>query len=475
MRIPRVFHTLAFRLTIWYAGIFVVSSCVAFMLFYFLVSRTIVAHMDDELGGIAARFSTILSVQGIPGIKRLAALEARAAGEKKVFFRLLYPDGEVFASSYMAYWERISISKLTLERLVSTTADVYDTVYVQGQEQGIRVLYHMVGNGVVLQTGLSMDAYSGFFNAFGGVFIGAMVLVIVFSAVPGWFMARKALAGVATVTRTAAIISGSRLSERVPVTGHQTELDQLATTFNGMLDRIETLVKSIREMGDNIAHDLKGPVTRIRGLAEVTLVHGTSLEEYQAMAGSTIEEADRLLSMVNTMLVISRTDSGEGQFHMEEVDLGELVTEACQLFSPLAEDGGLVLGRVLGGKMTVWGDRGVMQRCLANLLDNAIKYTPSGGRVTVSVEPGKGQQVEITVEDTGIGIAPEDLDRVFERFFRADPSRSRRGTGLGLSLVRALVRGHGGDVTVTSVPGQGSAFTLALPLSQDGWDKSCPH
>ena len=465
MRLPRLFHTLAFRLTLWYAGIFAVSSCAAFMLFYFLVSRTIVSHMDDELGGIAARFSTILSVQGIPGIKRLAALEARAAGEKKVFFRLLYPDGEVFASSYMAYWERIPISKHTLEGLVNTTADVYDTVYVEGQAQGIRVLYHMVGNGVVLQTGLSMDAYSGFFNAFGGVFLGAMALVILFSAVPGWFMARKALAGVAAVTRTAAVISGSRLSERVPVTGHQTELDQLATTFNGMLDRIESLVKSIREMGDNIAHDLKGPVTRIRGLAEVTLVNGTRIEEFQSMAGSTIEEADRLLSMVNTMLVISRTDSGEGQFQMEAVDLGELVAEACQLFAPLAEDAGIVMvANTPGEKLIVWADRGMMQRCLANLLDNAIKYTPSGGKVKVSVKPGKGRQVEISVADTGMGIESKDLDRVFERFFRADPSRSRRGAGLGLSLVRALVRGHGGDIFVASEPGRGSVFTLSLPL-----------
>ena len=466
MRFPRIFYTLAFRLTLWYAGIFVVSSCVAFMLFYFLVSRTIVTHMDDELGGIAARFSTILSIQGLPGIKRLAALEARAAGEKKVFFRLLYPDGEVFASSYMAYWERIPISKSDLQRLAATHSDVYNTVTVAGQPQGIRVLYHLVGPGVVLQTGLAMDAYSGFFSAFGRVFVAAMVLVILFSAIPGWFMARKALGGVAAVTRTAAVISGARLSERVPVTGHGTELDQLATTFNGMLDRIERLVKSIREMGDNIAHDLKGPVTRIRGLAEVTLVNGTTLGEYQAMAGSTIEEADRLLSMVNTMLVISRTDSGEGEFCMEPVDLSQLVAEACQLFSPLAEDGGIVLNCTIREKITVRADRGMLQRCITNLLDNAIKYTPSGGTVTVTVRPGKRQQVDICVKDTGPGIPPENLERVFERFFRADPSRSLSGTGLGLSLARALARGHGGDITVESVPGQGSEFTLALPLSE---------
>ncbi|SMC79856.1 heavy metal sensor kinase [Desulfocicer vacuolatum DSM 3385] len=471
MRFPRLFHTLAFRLTLWYAGIFVVSSCVSFMLFYLLVSRTIVNHMDGELEGIAARFSTVLSVQGLPGIKRLAALEARAAGEKKVFFRLLYPDGEVFASSYMAYWERIPISQKTLGELLNRKKNMYDTVTVGDGAYSVRVLYHLVGSGVVLQTGLAMEAYSGFFNAFGRVFVAAMALVVLLAVVPGWFMARKALGGVAAVTRTAAVISGDSLSRRVPVTGHQDELDQLATTFNGMLDRIETLVTSIREMGDNIAHDLKGPVTRIRGLAEVTLVNGKGIDEYQAMAGSTIEEADRLLSMINTMLVISRTDSGQGEFSMESLDLSQLVEEACQLFYPLAEDGNVVLKNMVQGPFRVQVDRGMMQRCLSNIMDNAIKYTNAGGSVAVTAAPGVDGMVALSVEDSGVGIETENMDRVFERFFRADASRSCRGTGLGLSLARSLARGHGGDVTVKSVPGRGSVFTIYLPLHEENITK----
>jgi len=466
MRFPKFFQTLAFRLTLWYAGIFVVSSCVAFMVFYFLVSRTIVNHMDGQLEGIATRFSKVLSLQGIPGIKRLAALEARAAGEQKVFFRLLYPDGEVFASSYMAYWERIPISKQTLEKLAGTGKNVYDTVAVNGDAYSVRVLYHLVGPGVVLQTGLVMEAYSGFFNAFAPVFGGGMVLVILFAFIPGWFMARKALGGVAAVTRTAAVISGARLSQRVPLTGHQDELDPLAITFNGMLDRIETLVTSIREMGDNIAHDLKGPVTRIRGLAEVTLVNGKTLDEYQSMAASTIEDADRLLSMINTMLVISRADSGQGDFCMESVALSDLVEEACQLFYPLAEDSGVVLENRAQGQFKVCADRGMIQRCLANLIENAIKYTETGGTVTVRLDSGTPKMVEIIVEDTGMGIAPENMERVFERFFRADASRSCQGTGLGLSLARSLARVHGGDIGVVSEPGQGSVFTIRLPLPE---------
>ena len=468
-RTARFHHTLAFRLTLWYAGIFVVSSGCAFVLFYLLISRTIVYHMDGELADTAARFSTTLSLQGLSGIKRLAALEARAAGEKKVFFRLLYPNGEVFASSYMAYWERIPVSKGHLENLVSGRQDLYQTVQPKNGGGRIRVLYHWVGPGVVLQTGLAMDSYSGFFRAFGRVFVSAMGLVVLLSALPGWFMARKALGGVATVTRTAAVISGARLSERVPVTGRHDELDQLAATFNGMLDRIEHLVKSIREMGDNIAHDLKSPVTRIRGLAEVTLINAATQKDYEAMAASTIEEADRLLAMINTMLFISRTDSGEHAFHMAPLDLSVLADEACALFAPLAEDAGITLENRVRQPVEVTADREMMQRCLSNIIENAIKYTPSGGRVTLTtlLRHGEGK-VYLRVADTGQGIAPAYLEQVFERFFRADPSRNRRGSGLGLSFARVVARAHGGDVTVESRQGEGSTFTIEMPLDPDG-------
>lgn len=462
--LPRFFHTLAFRLTLWYAGIFVVSSGAVFVLFYLLVSQTIVRHVDGELQDTAARFSTILSVQGLSGIKRLAALEARAAGEKKVFFRLLYPSGEVFASSYMAYWERIPVSQEKIETLVAVESDLFETVAPGGASEKIRILYHWVGPGVVLQTGLAMDAYTGFFNAFSRVVVAVMGGVLLLSALLGWFMARKALGGVAAVTRTAAVISGSRLSERVPVAGRHDELDQLAVTFNGMLDRIEHLVKSIREMGDNIAHDLKSPVTRIRGLAEVTLIHDDTLDAYRAMAGSTIEEADRLLSMINTMLVISRTDSGEGNFQTRPMVLADLVADACRLFSPLAEDGGIVLENNARGGFQVLADPGMMQRCVSNIIENAIKYTPRGGRVTISMQSDSDGKVWLAVADTGPGISAEDLERVFDRFFRADPSRSLRGSGLGLSFARSVARGHGGDVTVESEVGKGSVFTIVLPL-----------
>ena len=243
------------------------------------------------------------------------------------------------------------------------------------------------------------------------------------------------------------------------------EIDQLATTFNQMVDRIQTLVMEIKEMSDNIAHDLRSPVTRIRGTAEVTLTTGKSLEDYENMAASTIEDCDRLLDMINTMLLISKTEAGVATPSGDEVEVESLIRKACELFDPIAEDKNVSLSYNATEKILVSGDARMLQRMLANILDNAVKYTSSGGKIDVSVAETKDHNITISIKDTGVGISGADLKRIFERFYRCDQSRSQPGTGLGLSLARAIARAHGGDITVTSTVNQGSTFNITLPKS----------
>jgi signal transduction histidine kinase len=183
------------------------------------------------------------------------------------------------------------------------------------------------------------------------------------------------------------------------------------------------------------------------------------------MAASTIEECDRLLDTINTMLMISKTESGLDKLTRKEIDLPGLVREACELFEPAAEDKRIILSHDVPDKKYVVGDHRMIQRMFSNLLDNAIKYTPSGGAVGVSLSESDGSNIIITVKDTGIGISPEDLPRIFNRFYRCDQSRSKPGIGLGLSLARAIARAHGGDITVTSRLKEGSTFTITLPKS----------
>jgi heavy metal sensor kinase len=462
-KITDIRHTLAFRLTLWYAGIFMLSACVAFFFFYLLITSVIRQQTDQALFSEVRAFSSILSAQGPEAVKRQALLESQAAGEKKIFFRLLYITGEVFSSSNMSYWRDIGVSRAAVNRLLDSREPVFDTINVADRKHNVRVLYAVIGPGMILQLGQSMENHTRIIEVFRGVFITTMVILFALAVVVGWFMARRALVGVETVTRTARRISAGSLEERVPVKKQADEIDQLALTFNQMLDRIEQLVTGIKEMSDNIAHDLKSPITRIRGIAEVSMTSDASLKDYESMAAGTIEECDRLLDMINTMLVISRTEAGVNQLECRPLDIAHLVRDACDIFQSAAEDKGLTLVCSADQNTGLYGDLRLIQRMVANLLDNAIKYTPAPGSVDVSVSAGADRSVAITVSDTGPGISARDREHIFERFYRCDPSRSQPGTGLGLSFARAVARAHNGEITVASVPGGGSTFTVTLP------------
>jgi signal transduction histidine kinase len=362
----------------------------------------------------------------------------------------------------MSSWRNIAISRPALQLLTGGTNHVFETLDIPNRKHKVRILYGIVGPDKILQMGKSLEDDERFMEAFRERFVVLMAVLMAVGALIGWFMAKRALLGVEEVTRTAEEISAGDIERRVPLRARGAEIERLANTFNNMVDRIHALLHGMREMTDNIAHDLRSPITRIRGIAEMTMTSGDTLGEFKAMAANTIEECDNLLEMIETMLDISELEAGAGDLVMSEVDMATVVEDACELFQPLAEDQGIAVVVEVPTGVLVYGDIQRLQRMVANLLDNAIKYTPTEGTVTVSIN-GDTDQIFLSVSDTGIGISGEGLAKVFERFYRCDPSRSHAGVGLGLSLVMAIARSHGGDVAVTSSPGKGSTFTVSLP------------
>jgi signal transduction histidine kinase len=266
----------------------------------------------------------------------------------------------------------------------------------------------------------------------------AVVLLLAFSG--GVLMSLGARRRIASINRTARRIIAGNFSERVPDAGSRDEYDDLALNINAMLDQIESLFESVRHVGDSIAHDLKTPLTRLRNRLELlTTSASPGIEEIQRC----VADSDRLLNTFNALLRISRIESGAYRAAFRLIDLGEIVSDTCDLYRASADERQISISIDVTGPSQINGDRELLAQAVANLLDNAVKYAPQGGRIDVIVTSDKGH-CRIVVADNGDGVATTDLDRIAQRFVRLDSSRSAPGNGLGLSLVRAVVDQHRG-------------------------------
>jgi signal transduction histidine kinase len=294
------------------------------------------------------------------------------------------------------------------------------------------------------------------------VLLGCLLLGVV----GGTHLTRRALRPVAALASTArAVVQSGDLSRRVEIRpGGSGDLDELAALVNRMLERNQSLVRGMREALDNVAHDLRTPLTRLRGVAEVAL-RGDDAGQAREALGECIEECDRVLVTLRSLMDISEAEAGIMRLDLRPVDLRAIAAETVDLYDLVAAEAGVTLGIEPGAAVTAHVDAGAIRQALANLVDNAIKYTPRGGNAWISVGAAPAaREAWIRVRDTGYGIPPAAIPRIWDRLYRVDPSRAARGLGLGLSLVKAITTAHGGRVAVESVLERGSTFTLTLPL-----------
>ena len=457
-----IWNTLAFRLTFLYAVIFCISTFVALFVVYYLSASIIIASTDRELLSEHEEFASLYKQNGLAAIKTAAMIEASSQGPERTFYRIFSRSGAELATSDTSAWSDLNPARTGFS-LLSPKDDVKFHSFKSAEHQyGIRIMNARIGPDIVLQIGLSLEKNAHFIEAFRKIFSVSMIAVLVFAAVVGWFLSRKALIGVEEVTRTAIQISEGSLDLRVPIKNRGNEIENLAETFNQMLDRIQTLISKMAEMTDNIAHDLKSPLTRMRGMAELTLKSRKSDNDSQALASKVVEDCDRLLQMINTMLDISETEAGAANFDKKKVDIVPVLRAMVELFQPVAEDNAFTILTDLPNECYATVDVPSFQRMVANLLDNAFKYTSSGGTVTVvvrNIEPF----IQISIQDTGVGISEQDLPQIFQRLYRCDTSRSQPGFGLGLSLARAIAKSHSGNIVAESTPAKGSTFIITLP------------
>jgi signal transduction histidine kinase len=458
-----LFRRLSFRLTLWYALIFTVSGILLLLIFYTRVAYITREGVDEELAEEIEEFVEVMAEGGLQAVLSEMAAEELSETPGTLYLRLLSSSGEVLASFADTAWGgRVPVDLSRVRSALKAGEAYFETIPLPHHPYRMRAIFRPLGPGVLMQVGFSLEESEAYLDLFRQLLLWILAPLVVLAAAVGGFMARQALSDVDAVARTAEEIALGNSHLRVKVTRRFVEIDRLAGSFNSMVDQLHALIRQMREMTDNIAHDLRSPLTRIRGYAEMTLIGDSSPADFQEMAVNTVEECDNLIEMINTMLDIAEAESGITPITTDTVDLKALIDDACDLFGSLAHRKGVELHQEVPAESVIVSDRAKYQRMVGNLLENAIKYTPAGGRVVLSVEMRSGEAC-IQISDTGLGIAPEEQAKIFQRFYRCDASRSEAGMGLGLSLAKALAESLGGSLTVRSTLHKGSTFTLSIP------------
>jgi len=450
--------TLGLRLSLWYAAVFVISTVSLVGVTYALLASSLAERDHDIIRATLSEYASRYAAAGLPALQRSVELEQRTGSRERLFVRVLGPDADALFASIPPGWGDFQLDRLGAPQgeLVEAPARDRDAV--------LEVLSAQLPDGTILQVGKSNEIRLALLRQFRLVVGWVSVLAMAIGVLGGLVITRSTLQPVNDLIRVVqGIIRTGRTSERVPPRGATAgdTVDELIALFNTMLDRITTLIGAMGESLDNVAHDLRTPMARLRGIAERALQSGDPSAQREALADC-LEESERILAMLNTLMDISEAETGVLRLAREPVDLRGLLREVRELYEDVADARSVTVTLDEGAPVTVSAARDRLRQAFANLLDNAIKYSRPGATVRLAVEDTPGAAI-VTIADTGRGIAPEDLPRIWDRLYRADPSRSERGLGLGLSLVKAYVVAHGGTVSATSQPGQGSVFTVTLP------------
>jgi signal transduction histidine kinase len=443
--LAKLFRATAFRLTLVYLLVFALFA--AFLLGYFalntrrLITEEITSTVDAEIAGLSEQYN-----QG--GIRRLVfVIETRSRRPGSSLYLVTTPSGEGLAGNIGSLVPGVLAKPGWME-----------TVYRRLEEPEtaehralVRVL--QLPGGFHLLVGRDLEERERLFDIIANAGRWSLAIVMILGIAGGVFVSRRVLNRVDAMTHTAQTIMAGDLSGRLPIAGSGDELDRLASNLNAMLERIEALMRGLKEVSDNVAHDLRTPLTRLRNHAEEALRTTKDEAGYRSALEATIEESDGLIRTFNALLMIARAESGEAREGMSEFDAAEVAHDVSELYEPLADDKGLAL-RVETTSAPVKGNRELVSQALANLVDNAIKYAaepgPNGANGAVSeilVTAGaEGDRIRLAVRDGGPGIPASDRAHVVERFVRLEQSRTKPGSGLGLSLAAAVARLHGGEL-----------------------------
>ncbi len=450
--------TLRTRLTAWYILLMGLTLAFFSAYLYLRMEHSLLNQMDTALQVAASQALTNLDEEnGRPAFQKTEAsqLVTKRLSQMGFAVRLLAPDGTVW-DGFGGYTE--------VPVWIPSTPGYHTLGMGEARWRVYSQPIQMPGGQLWLQVAQSMTSLQDVVESLRTQILLGLPFILVLVGLGGYLLADHALRPIDRITRTAQAISATQLSQRIGYAGPQDEVARLATTFDRMLDRLEAAFEHERRFTADAAHELRTPLTALKGRLDVILSRPRTPVEYQNALYDLEQEVDRLIRLSADLLLLTRLDQRRLPWQPQRLDLSELLHIVAEQVRPLAEAGGLTLTEEVPSGLSIVGDPDHLIRLFLNLLDNAVKYTPAGGQVTLRA--GKEQiGVWISVSDTGPGIPPEHLPHVFERFYRVEEARSREsgGAGLGLAIAYEIARWHGGTMEVQSEPGRGATFTVHLP------------
>jgi signal transduction histidine kinase len=461
--------TLGFRLINWYCGLYVLSSLALFGTAYALLSSSMERRDQDATKVKLRELAIVYQRSGVPGIEATVQEELIQPGARNSFvIRVGQSTERTLFLHVPNRW-----SRLDLEQLKRDTNSNKPWIHVRvkdlddddDDDEIVEVASVHLADHNTLQVGASTDDRDDVLERFGHISIGIMGGLILIGFGGGSFLSIRALRPFRRLLETVrSIVATGDLTSRVSVAGSGDELDELGLLFNGLLDKIRILINGMQSSLDHVAHDLRTPLARLRGIAELALRGDEPESCLREALISCVDESDRISAMLNTLMDISEAETGTMRLALEKVDVLRLLGQVFELYSYIAEEKGISLRMSARERLYSLADRNRITQVIANLVDNAIKYTPAGGQVDIDAS-GSRSEVVIRVTDTGPGIPPEERSRIWDRLYRGDKSRSQRGIGLGLSLVKAITQAHHGRIELYSEPGHGSQFAVYLPVN----------
>jgi heavy metal sensor kinase len=460
--------TLRGRLTLWYTGILTAMLALLGATSLILLDHGLRNNVDDSLNSVARAIADSVRRPSFFGPDVEDSLQAMLGPElAERFFQLLDPLGQPDPRMAPPRRSRLPLSAAALRNAEKGQPTLETITMPRGSKRPFRLLTLPVVRGGttvnIVQVAMSLENVETARSSFLFALLTLAPLALAGAGLGGWFLARRALAPVDAIVETARKIEAEDLTRRVPAVTSDDELGRLAAVLNDMFARLERSFGAVRRFSADAAHELRTPLTILKGEIEVALRSSTVSPNTQQTLMSCLEEVDRLNSLVEDLLLMSRMEGNALSARPSAVNLAEVLEDVAPALEELAARAGNSCQVVAAPPAWVEGYDSLLFRLVFNLAENAIKYTPRGGKIDVTLQQKDGTAV-LEVTDNGPGISPEEQAHIFDRFYRGDPSREGNGTGLGLALVRSIVELHHGQIQVSSVSGQGSSFRVTLSL-----------